>query len=773
MLLVSFGYASGPINVDSCGADPLDTSDSSAAIQTCFNNACTSFSTPNPSGAQSNQSVLQFSAGTYALLKPLIVACANGRVQLAGAGANQTLLAMKTGSGVFNMQSYGPAIVVEPSNSITSLNSNTTTGAALVGTGQSLFWNYDPSATPTPIVVPFALHLDQVFHALGTPPLNGLSALDVRFFAESHIADADTTGATTFFVSDGRLDQSNCGNLTDMSWSCKGAAQVYVDTSLALHAAFNISGTAVNVKSANNAWTVDTVHEVEAVMDGANACLFLDGTRVATTAQAGTITQRVDEDMVIGYEPQYFPMSGPVGEIWKSGPTYMDSFEIRKAIPSRSACSNLSYTKDTTKFLGDSNSLLLLNFDKLFGVDGSTTTTSPALIEADYFNGTPASGNVGAWLSVRNEGLTSGNGVYLHDLGIYGAGVGLYAMTGQNNQFDNLHLISNNYTGKFESNVGFNNESSNIVVDGPAGSVAAEIWTNGAGITSARNHQIGTPACGWACLIFGPGASGTLIDSFISPQSTTVWGLVYNNTNSSLGSLNLIRPSWDVENGGSVGAIWFAGPAILNVQGGGLTSAATTAVFTLGPTAPSSSATLLNVDGVNLANISPTQGTPANLINFISSSITGPTKVLLRNVSYTLATNSGTTTTTVPPAGSVWSNKNVLINVVPEGFLILLTQTTNFTCDYAGGVQKCSATLGANNLHVAMARPLVNVPTSVQLCEDATGSRTPLLVAGIGVSAIKLAGGAVTFTSTAGKCDQLTFNYDGTNLNEISRSLNQ
>src|SRR5262249_11388263 len=144
------------------------------------------------------------------------------------------------------------------SNAISALNG----GGGIVATslktgpGNALFWGTS-NAT-------FVLDLSQVLRSIALQPLNGLSALDVRGFMKIGQVNTDTTGATYMFTSDGKLDQSGCNTLSlGGAYSCKGAAQVFVDQSLAVWNVMNVGGVNVSVHSANGAFTLNTTHEIE------------------------------------------------------------------------------------------------------------------------------------------------------------------------------------------------------------------------------------------------------------------------------------------------------------------------------------------------------------------------------------------------------------------------------------------------------------------------------------------------------------------------------
>jgi hypothetical protein len=76
-------------------------------------------------------------------------------------------------------------------------------------------------------------------------------------------------------------------------------------------------------------------------------------------------------------------------------------------------------------------------------------------------------------------------------------------------------------------------------------------------------------------------------------------------------------------------------------------------------------------------------------------------------------------------------------------------------------------TMGANVSASAFTNLTAGQVVTVMLKQDATGSRTMSWAA-----LVKLSGGSVTLTTTAAKTDSFRFVYDGTNLREISRSLN-
>lgn len=656
------GYSiNGVYNVAAFGAVGDASADSSGAIQAAINGACAAAQSSNGLNAKPAVYIPQ---GTYLLLKPVILHCANNGIRLAGAGKYNTALVM-TQNGVGS--SYGPALVAEPTTAISSLNGGAIIGASLAsGPGNSLLWG-SSSAT-------FVLDLGQVLRGIALEPLNGLGALDVRGFLKIGQVNTDTTGATYMFASDGKIDQIGCNTLAlGGAYSCKGAVQVFVDNSLTLWAVMNVSGTNVAVHGTAGGFTLNTPHEVEAVFDGANVCLFLDGTRVASSPAAGTITQRADEDMVIGEDAQVFPTAGGVGRAWFAAPVSLDSFELRKAIPSGRSCAATSYARDSSKFSGDANSILLLNFDNLIDINGNPTSSAPALIGADRFNGidmAPADGPAGqgAWIAVRNEGITSGEPVEISDLGIAGATVGILGMTSQSSQFDNLQLAGG-YAGLYLTNYSFNNEEANITFN--SSNLAAFVATNSSGLAKASNIVVNTPGCGWACLI-DTGGGGVWNKLYVSPQALTAWEIVLNNLGSSATTWDFIDPTEDVENGGAAGGLFVAGVGTANIHGGGLSSAGNAPLITLS-TSGNPAYQALDVHGTNLGIGS---GAP-EVVDVTPGSTSGT--VLFDAASF------GAPPFSSPPNGIPWSNQSNLVSVIG----------TQFTIPYASfpdGLQHLSVT---------------------------------------------------------------------------------
>ena len=700
------GYnLNGVYNAVAYGATADASSDSSSAVQNAVNAACAAAA--NVSGGAPQVSSVYIPTGEYLFLKPVIVQC-NPGIRVYGDGMFATTIVQKTNAIT---QSYGPVFVAPPANAISSLNAGTITSASLkTGAGQSLFW-HDSAA-------PFVLDLNDVMRGIALTPLNNLSALDIRGFLK--IGAAPGSSGVFLFGSDGELDGQGCGQGAPGGvWSCNGAAKVYVDANLALHTQFKISGTEVEVHSANSAFTTNTTHEIEAVFDGANVCLFLDGTRVATAAQAGSITQRADEDEVLGGTMEVFPMAGPTATMNTVGPASLDSFEIRKAIPAGRTCANASYTADTAKFTGDGSSVLLLNFDNLLSISGATTTTSPFLIGADRFNGidmAPGDGpsGAGAWLAVRNTGLALGNGDEFDDLAAAGT-IGLLATVNTNGRYHNLSL-SGPYTPLYLANSSFNSEQSNLRLNG-AGSLAAYIDTNTSGVTKADNLQI--DACGWACMIM-TGSGGTWSKVYMAPQGNTVWSIVANNFNSSFNVYNFIDPALDVENGGVSGAVFLSGPASLNVFGGGLTSASTTPLITISPQSTGSVA-------IHGTALSVNSGTP-EVVNVESASSGFGSQPMLGTVLFDETEFATSPVQSNPPFNVAWSNQANLVQVIGNNWTINGNTTLSGIPTFSAGLQHVSvagvATPAAPTISVAGATGGTVYGPYYVVCRDFNGGTT-------------------------------------------------
>ncbi len=470
------GYnINGVYNVVAFGATSDASTDSSAAVQSAVNAACAA--ADNVPGGTTTVPAVYMPAGQYLFLKPVIVQCGTG-MRIYGDGMYATAIVQKTNALA---TSYGPLFVAGAASLISSLNGGTIAAAALAsGAGQSLFWH--DSTTP------FVLDLGDVMRAGGLTPLNGLNALDIRGFMK--VGAAPPSDGAFLFASDGELDGQGCGfSAPGGAWTCNGAAKIYIDSNLALHAMFKVSGTETEVHSANSAFTLNTAHEIEAVFDGANVCLFLDGARVATAVHNGTITQRADEDEVLGGSMEVFPMAGPTGTLNNVGPAMIDSFEIRKLIPAGRTCTSTSYPADSTKFVGDSNSLLLLNFDNLLSINGTPTSTSPFLIGADRWNGidmAPDDGpsGAGAWLAVRNLGLTLGSGAEFDNFGASGT-TAILSLVNTGGRYHDLEL-NGQYAALFTADSSFNTEQSDLRMSG-AGGLSAYIDTNTSGVTKTDN----------------------------------------------------------------------------------------------------------------------------------------------------------------------------------------------------------------------------------------------------------------------------------------------
>jgi hypothetical protein len=664
------GYnINGVYNAVAFGATGDASADSSSAVQNAINAACAAANTV-PGGTTTVPSVY-LPAGQYLFLKPVVVQCSTG-MRIYGDGMNATAVIQKTNALA---TSYGPVFVAGAASSISSMNGGTLTSNSLAsGSGQSLLW-HDAST-------PFVLDLGDVMRAQGLTPLNGLSALDIRAFMK--IGAAPSGNGAFLFVSDSELDGQGCGfSAPGGAWTCNGAAKVYIDSNLALHAMFKVSGAETEVHSANNAFTVNTAHEIEAVFDGANVCLFLDGTRVATSAHSGTITQRADEDEVLGGSMEVFPMAGPTGTLNTVGPAMVDSFELRKAIPAGRTCGNTAYAMDAAKFTGDANSLLLLNFDNLLNMNGAATTTSPFLIGADRWNGidmAPGDGpaGAGAWLAVRNLGLALGAGAEFDGLSVSGT-TAILSLVNTGGRYHDLNL-SGQYAAMLIADSSFNTEQADLRLSG-AGGLSAYIDTNTSGVTKADNLQI--DACGWACMIL-TGSGGTWSKTYMSPQNNTVWSIIANNFNSSFNLFNLIDPALDVENGGSAGALFISGPASVNIFGGGLTSAGTTPLITISPQSTGNIA-------IRGSALSVNSGTP-EIVNVETPTSAFGSQGMQGTVLFD-ETEFGTAPPQAnPPAGIPWSNQASAVQTIGNTWTLSGNTTFSGVPSFAGGLQHLVAT---------------------------------------------------------------------------------
>lgn len=118
-------------------------------------------------------------------------------------------------------------------------------------------------------------------------------------------------------------------------------------------------------------------------------------------------------------------------------------------------------------------------------------------------------------------------------------------------------------------------------------------------------------------------------------------------------------------------------------------------------------------------------------------------------------------------AKTIWKLGTLRIGQGPVRYLSASSYASGTLTLDASTADEFLVTLGANVSASAVVNLTAGQEITVMLKQDATGSRTFSWG-----TVFKLSGGAVTLTTTAAKTDTFKFVYDGTNLRELSRSLN-
>jgi len=335
-------------------------------------------------------------------------------------------------------------------------------------------------------------------------------------------------------------------------------------------------------------FTTGTPHNVELDYDGSTFYIFLDGHLEAHTSATGTVVQQVTEDMVIGNTMSFtWPEEGGPANGQQPGPLYIDGIHLSKI--ARHAYASGSFTNPTTKPTGDSNSLILVNFDS-FAKGGGTSvacTSTPGSCTGAIFVVADRPTN-NAYLIVRRTNEPNGTAEYnsqannligdnLHDLKISG---GVYFSYGQSCIFQNLNISFGEfvaYSNTYES------QFSNITITDPPNGYG--FFVNGQSDLSLFNNiGVSYPLVGLVMY----GAGGSASNLFVTEGSQTLLGgvfiedapLVINSLGMDTETYNIVmqggfafvgNSSSVVVNGGEMTSTNGAPPLIMNGNPGKLT----------------------------------------------------------------------------------------------------------------------------------------------------------------------------------------------------------
>ena len=342
------GTISGVINVKDSpyGALGNNTGDDQPAIQAAYNAACAAIQIHPP--AYSVPSVY-LPAGIYRTLSPLTFNCLS-MPRIYGAGPHSTII-----SAMF----VGPAVVGSAAKTFPSYNQVTVTSNIIPGgSGSSLTYKATGVTGYQDLNETLGLNASGGGNPRG--PFNGLSAWDFQ----GHMTVGDTSSVHCLWASDGGLNTGYGGGpvvLVGPSSSLTAPVGIMgflcTGTDAKLYGALNIGNTMHSINSGNTRITTGIEYEVELTYDNAKGDMNLyigNGTvrRVAKVAGLrGTITQRPDENNVIGGDLAIWPYSD-FRNVWHG------AFQsLRISNEPRNTTS--SYPEDTGKYSRDGHTLWL------------------------------------------------------------------------------------------------------------------------------------------------------------------------------------------------------------------------------------------------------------------------------------------------------------------------------------------------------------------------------------------------------------------------------
>lgn len=295
-----------------------------------------------------------FPAGVYLIGRPLRVR--TYEVTLRGVGIPGTVI---TGTGV------GPLIAVYPGGMAGNCNGpdgvvlkdeylNTTNYMVppLVTGAGSAFTTFT-RADSAPGWVVWYDHWFGLLDACGVVRLDGLSAfcaeLTLQLYAlEVEDAYGHHSGQQSYFIG------SKCRRFNSDAESQCFTVSHYAGKLVARMTVGGVLHTLLGVTT----MSLSTPHHVALDYDGTTIRLFLDGLLEDSEAATGTVTMALHESIGIGSVPPFFP---EMGKSTYGAPAALDA--IRLSSVSRYTA---PFSKPTTKWTLDANTLIVLNFDEQF-----------------------------------------------------------------------------------------------------------------------------------------------------------------------------------------------------------------------------------------------------------------------------------------------------------------------------------------------------------------------------------------------------------------------
>jgi hypothetical protein len=594
----SSGSVNGIFNVVEYGANYLGTADASAGAQAAINAACAAALSPANAGLSSVPTVY-FPPGVYWFSQPVLNSCGK-TILIAGAGMYSSSITAKI-SGVGAMT--GPLFVTMPSNYVSSLGQIFDTSLA-TGSGNSLYWSGSSQGTQR-----FYLDIgDAIINdeggALTSPaPLNGLTQFDIRGFVKLPSA-APTAADYIWSSSNGAMDgQTGCSNASGFT-ACAGAYGIGAGNNVITGpnwdgiAYLKVGGIEYVLTGNQHNFTPGSILEEELSYDGSNIRLIVNGKLVAVQAATGTVTQRPDENMVLGGVNQNNLWSTPAqANTWLG---WLDSVQLSNT--ARSTCAGSTtlgascYTAATAKFAGDSNTIFLTNFDQTLNPSGvlNSATQSGALIAADYTNG---SGSGLAWMPLRNYLLGIGQEQDFRDFGMSSQSFGIFDAIGTLSTFANIYS-NTNAAGIYLSGGAFGTHIENWIGTANGYNIAPFVEVQAGGLTDLENVHL---TCGNYCVI---GQDYLYLNHvFLQIPNQTIYGLVLQ------GGAVVTDLEPDSENCGSAISALVVGSTETRFIGGSLQSCSGQPLMTVSPV----SLRQLVLDGTT----GSVAGSPSSFINIL------------------------------------------------------------------------------------------------------------------------------------------------------------
>jgi parallel beta-helix repeat protein len=495
------------------GADPTGVAPSDNALESAYLAAEAASTT---GGAGTLYPALRIPAGKYKLNFPLVAYEApSGYNPIYGAGALTTTLEP---SGRF------PSIFTYPTQGgdyVTGLG--TIAGAALVGTNPSLQFN---SGKPWFLDVKDAVAGASVCAA----PLSGLAA----FTYEGFFNTTDTNGNTDTLVSGGNNESPTF--------------QLYYVVGGAFNGWLTVGGTLYKLSGGTVAGSTNYFYAIS--YDGSNIRLYI-GTPgatslapIATQAATGTVTEAVNEALMIGGEVQYWP-----DDYASFSPFVGRLQEIRLSNTAR--YTGTIATVPNGALSGDSNTLLLIHPTSGNVAPAKNGLAQTPFVKVDY----DTQGSVpNDWMPIWNASYYgNADGITIRDLGTSGGDMGILLTQAANSTLENL-----NFSGFARSGLAlYNNDYNSVLNNINAGAGCGEAdFAYSTSVRTSRNLSAGG---GYYQFASAPPGFGTIINGIATGGSTAIANVYAQEGTSPYTESQFIGFQADNENGGNINSLEIPG----------------------------------------------------------------------------------------------------------------------------------------------------------------------------------------------------------------------